>query len=749
MISLLFSPRKAVTAFAAFACLSPMLPTAGLRAQTYGSPIVITAGGTYSGNWQSLDSNVPAVTIKTSQPVVIENANIRGAGNLVESAVGGMDLTIRNCNGYGLAPTIDNVAKGRFLTTYNAKNVIVENNYLENNSGIVVKEFTGNNTVAQTIKIRYNQAKNIDGRYRNGGQRAVQFVQLDKVRQVKNIEIAWNQVINEPGASAVEDNVSVYLSSGTSDSPILIHNNYIQGAYPTNLAADSYSGGGIMLGDGATYTRNPGTTSEVTFTPSYVRAYNNQVISTTNYGIAIGTGNNLEAYSNTLIASGYVTANGSSNYYLNSQNVGAYVWNSNNESSALFYNNSIRNNTIGWVRTEYVNGRNDTWFPNCTSTACTGNTALPNPITRQMEQDEFNKWKNKYCSNNVSVGPKKSPAVSLTAPANNATFAAGASVTINADASDPGGCVAKVEFYQGATKLGEDLSSPYSYTWSSVPAGSYSITAKAIDNANAATTSGAVNITVTGGTAATLYEAEDHYTAAVEAPTGTLGTVGVNAVHTHSGGASVRIYDNGDKFRINFNADQTTTYRLYVRLRSGGNANPSSYWPNGYIFRVNGTVQPFTGDNASIAPYESSYGGSYWGIMSSPLLSLNQGPQYVEIESNLSYAGVDYVEVRKTTAGARLGDAVAGAGQEVPVTVSPNPFADEVTVHFGRAQKGPVLVTIVDVLGKVHYQESRWMDEGASALKIGLSGRLPKPGVYFLKMAGADHKATEVKLVKQ
>ncbi|WP_276372001.1 Ig-like domain-containing protein [Chryseolinea sp. H1M3-3] len=89
------------------------------------------------------------------------------------------------------------------------------------------------------------------------------------------------------------------------------------------------------------------------------------------------------------------------------------------------------------------------------------------------------------------------PTVSLTAPANNTNFPAGSSITINATASDPGGSVSKVEFYNGATKLGEDLTSPYSFVWANVPAGNYTISAKATDNQSGTTTSSPVNISVT------------------------------------------------------------------------------------------------------------------------------------------------------------------------------------------------------------------------------------------------------------
>jgi chitinase/chitodextrinase len=94
------------------------------------------------------------------------------------------------------------------------------------------------------------------------------------------------------------------------------------------------------------------------------------------------------------------------------------------------------------------------------------------------------------------TGGNISPSVSITSPANNANFATGSNITISANASDSDGTVSKVEFFRGPTKLGEDLSSPYSHTWNAVPSGSYTLTAKATDNLGASTTSSIVNITV-------------------------------------------------------------------------------------------------------------------------------------------------------------------------------------------------------------------------------------------------------------
>ena len=52
----------------------------------WSSPIVITEGGTYSGNWQSTDAKTPAVTVATTAPVIIENAHIRSAGSLIKTS---------------------------------------------------------------------------------------------------------------------------------------------------------------------------------------------------------------------------------------------------------------------------------------------------------------------------------------------------------------------------------------------------------------------------------------------------------------------------------------------------------------------------------------------------------------------------------------------------------------------------------------------------------------------------------------
>jgi beta-glucanase (GH16 family) len=96
----------------------------------------------------------------------------------------------------------------------------------------------------------------------------------------------------------------------------------------------------------------------------------------------------------------------------------------------------------------------------------------------------------------VTVADPIVPTVSITAPAAGTSLTAPASLTIAATAADANGTITKVEFFQGSTKLGEDATAPYTYAWANVPAGSYSLTAKATDNDGNATTSAAVALEV-------------------------------------------------------------------------------------------------------------------------------------------------------------------------------------------------------------------------------------------------------------
>lgn len=88
------------------------------------------------------------------------------------------------------------------------------------------------------------------------------------------------------------------------------------------------------------------------------------------------------------------------------------------------------------------------------------------------------------------------PQVTITTPANNTTFDVPATVAVSASATDQGGTITKVDFFNDKTLLGSDNAAPYTYSWTNVPAGTYTLTAVATDNGGASATSTPVTIII-------------------------------------------------------------------------------------------------------------------------------------------------------------------------------------------------------------------------------------------------------------
>jgi Domain of unknown function (DUF1929)/Bacterial Ig domain len=92
--------------------------------------------------------------------------------------------------------------------------------------------------------------------------------------------------------------------------------------------------------------------------------------------------------------------------------------------------------------------------------------------------------------------PNQPPTVSLTSPSNGASFRSPAKITLAANAADSDGSVARVEFFNGGARLGQDTSAPYRFQWNISTVGTYPLTARAIDNAGAMTISTPVTVEV-------------------------------------------------------------------------------------------------------------------------------------------------------------------------------------------------------------------------------------------------------------
>lgn len=122
---------------------------------------------------------------------------------------------------------------------------------------------------------------------------------------------------------------------------------------------------------------------------------------------------------------------------------------------------------------------------------------------------------------NNPVPDTTAPAVSVTAPANNATVSG--TVLISAGASDNVG-VSKVEFFVNGSLINTASAAPYTYNWdsTSIANGTYPITAKAYDAAGNVNQS-AVTVTVINGVADTIAP-----TVSIISPSGSTTRVKLN-----------------------------------------------------------------------------------------------------------------------------------------------------------------------------------------------------------------------------
>ncbi len=330
----------------------------------FSGPLTITHGGTYSGNWESQNPGVSAVTIQTREPVVIENSNLRSRGNLISGT--GLRITVRGTRGEALNPNVSGQVAGYFLNVAEVFDVRVENNVSIGGGFVYVNKWVGSSAAGESIKVLRNVVRNIDGRRSNGSGGLIaesqdsgaarHVVIFNAVHRIDLAEIAWNEVINEPGKSMVADNINMYSSSGTPASPILIHDNYIQGGYNNDPANDpTYSGGGIMLGDG---------TSTVPLDYGYAQVYDNQVVSTSNYGLAIVGGVEQSVFHNRVVSSGLLP----DGRRILAQNVGLYVWDINRQKNLVpstFQNSTMNANNSGWiqVKADGSTNNNSSWMP--------------------------------------------------------------------------------------------------------------------------------------------------------------------------------------------------------------------------------------------------------------------------------------------------------------------------------------------------------------------------------------------------
>jgi hypothetical protein len=360
--------------------------------------LIITHGGTYAGTYRSNSSSTACIRVATTEPVILDGCTLTGAGNLIEAGEGA-NLVVRNCRGQGRVPTVDQQAPGRFLDVYRPRRLVVEHNLFTQTSGIVVNRWSTANQPGQTLTVRYNQARNIDGRWRNKqGSTRSSFLILNTVQQVAGIEIAYNEVLNTPDQSLVEDNINLYNSSGTAQSPLHVHDNFVRGAYPCPATAATFTGTGLTTdGDAKTAAE----------ASAFIEADHNQFVSTGNAAMNLAAGHNVYYHDNRAVTSGILP----DGQRFNAGHAGLGIFNYYHQPAEVFFHNRMENNTVGYVKwggTSPAPNRQDLSAGACTP--CTGTVHLPNPITPATEAAEQALWQQKLRQKGIKLGPLTAPA---------------------------------------------------------------------------------------------------------------------------------------------------------------------------------------------------------------------------------------------------------------------------------------------------------------------------------------------------
>ena len=383
---------------------APQQPSAGgsslsvTEPSSYDAPIKITKGGVYSGNWRTDDMDTPAVSVETSEPVTIENCHISHNGPGIWSPWSHARLTVRNCSFHGKAANVDGRERGRAISIPAFVHLQVENNFFENTGNVVaVDGYSGDGTAAETLLVRYNKVRNIDGRYRDGGRTLVNFVSVQNFMNAQGNprfgEIAWNDVVNLPDKSSTEDLINFYQAGGRVDSSFKVHDNLLKGSYPTPATNPEATGSGIQI-DGKDHTKT-----------AYIEVFSNTIMQTLNGGMGAAAGQHIHMHDNRVISSGKDDAG---NYWPG--NFGG-VWTFNFYSAdavGTMTDIVIDHNVIGWASTNYAQPFDHRY--DVTVNFLGGihdNTQLPDaPITKATEDAEVQAFLDKVVAASVKVGPQ-------------------------------------------------------------------------------------------------------------------------------------------------------------------------------------------------------------------------------------------------------------------------------------------------------------------------------------------------------
>ena len=370
-------------------------PFGGRTFTVHDTTLHITAGGTYEDLVvTSTDSDTAAIEVETTAKVVLRHVRGSGPGNFVH-AQGGSDVTIENSLYVSTTPSRDDVRPGRFYAASGPVNVAIEHCAMSHTSGIEVQAFAGDGSPAQTVRVRYNDASEIDGRYRNGGSESQDFVGLNAGNRA-SAEISYNRIVTTPGQGRAEDIITMYKNGGTAARPYHVYRNYIEGSYNEDFLVDATTGTAINAdGDSAT--------TDADFPQNGLWEEN---VATGGAAINVAVGRHMRVDRNTVVSVG---RNRFGTRYKSGYAGIAFF---NYIQSPLYGDNSGDANRVQWLSddssvtdaTPYSTTRRDVYM----GTNLTGTVALSLPDDT-AEKTAYDEYVQLLASANITVGPDWCP----------------------------------------------------------------------------------------------------------------------------------------------------------------------------------------------------------------------------------------------------------------------------------------------------------------------------------------------------
>lgn len=322
------------------------------------------------------------------------------------------------------------------------------------------------------------------------------------------------------------------------------------------------------------------------------------------------------------------------------------------------------------------------------------------------------------------------PKVKLISPKADTSFIAPVSVNVAADASDEDGSIAKVEFYNGATKLGESLASPFSFNWNAT-IGSYRLYAIAIDDKGLSTCSdtlkGLVSVLpdLPGIVRAENYDIGGEGVGYHDLTPGNKfgyyrnDDVDLEQCTDTNGGYDLGDFSTGEWVQYTVNVTQTGTYNIDFRIATDMSGSGFSLWVDGN--NVTGTI------NVS-----NNGGWQTWTTISVPGIQLTKGIRKLRLVSINQYVNINYMNFTLATG-------IENIAREI-IYCYPNPVKNTLWITNMPSQSCKIVIN--NEVGKV-VKMCKLSDNSVDVSNLG-------SGIYFVDLyAGKNEILKRFKVIKE